>query len=239
MFNNLLESSAKKTKRSGSTVVSFILHSAIVVGMVVATANAGQQFIEEKQEKVEFVEVKKDEPPPEPEPEQAPPPEQVAQAPVAKGFQVLTPPDIIPLEIPEIDLSRKVTNESDFSGKGVAGGIAAGVVGAPPQTVAQGDTPYFEFQVEKPAAMAPGTNNMAYPEMLRSAQVEGTVLASFVVNEDGRADMSTFKVLRSDHELFTNAVKNALPRIRYLPAEVGGKKVKQLVQQPFVFSLAR
>jgi protein TonB len=80
---------------------------------------------------------------------------------------------------------------------------------------------------------------MAYPEMLRSAQVEGTVLASFVVDTTGRAEMSTFKVLRSDHELFTNAVKNALPRIRYLPAEVGGRKVKQLVQQPFVFNLAR
>ncbi len=237
MFNNLLESSAKKTKRSGSTVVSFVLHGAAVIGLVVATANAGQAIMEETQEKVEFVEVKKDEPPPEVE-KAPPPPDVVAAPPIAKGFQVLTPPDIIPLEIPEIDLSRKVTDESDFSGKGVAGGIAKGVEGGAPQ-VAQGDTPYFEFQVEKPAAMAPGTNNMQYPEMLRSAQVEGTVLASFEVDTMGRANMSTFKVLRSDHELFTNAVKNALPRIRYLPAEIGGRKVRQLVQQPFVFSLAR
>ncbi len=236
MFNNLLESEAKATKRTGGGLVSVILHGAIVIGLVVATANAGQAIVEETQEKVDFVEVTKDEPPPEPE-RAPPPPDVVAAPPIAKGFQTLQPPDVIPLEIPDIDLSRKVTNEADFSGKGTRGGIADGVVGGTPQ-VAQGDTPYFEFQVEKPAAMA-GAANMAYPEMLRSAQVEGTVLASFVVDTAGKADMSTFKVLRSDHELFTNAVKNALPRIRYLPAEVGGRKVKQLVQQPFQFSLNR
>ncbi len=237
MFNNLLESEAKKVKRTGGGLASIIIHGAIVAGLVVATANAGQAIAEDKQEKVEFVEVAKDEPPPEPEQAPPPPPDVVAAPPIAKGFQVLQPPDVIPLEIPEIDLTRKVTDEADFSGKGVAGGIAKGVKGGVPQ-VPQGDTPYFEFQVEKPAAMS-GAANMAYPEMLRSAQVEGTVLASFVVDTSGRADMSTFKVLRSDHELFTNAVKNALPRIRYLPAEVGGRKVKQLVQQPFQFSLAR
>jgi periplasmic protein TonB len=236
MFNNLIESEAKKTKRGGSTVVSFIIHSAMVAGIVVATANAGQNMMEEDAEKVEYVEVAKDETPPEPEPA-PPPPDAVAAPPIAKGFQVLQAPDIIPLEIPDIDLSKKVTDEADFSGRGVRGGISAGVEGGVPQ-VPQGDQPYFEFQVEKPAAMT-GAANMAYPEMLRSAQVEGTVLASFVVDTTGRADMSTFKVLRSDHELFTNAVKNSLPRIRYLPAEVGGRKVKQLVQQPFVFNLAR
>jgi protein TonB len=236
MFNNLLESEAKKVKRGGSTIVSFALHSAAVAGLLVATANAGQQMLEDKQEKVEYVEVQKEEKPPEPEPT-PPPPDAVAAPQIAKGFQVLQAPDIIPLEIPDIDLSKRVTNEADFSGRGVRGGIADGVVGAPPQ-VPQGDQPYFEFQVEKPAAMS-GAANMVYPEMLRSAQVEGTVLASFVVDTTGRADMSTFKVLKSDHELFTNAVKNALPRIRYLPAEVGGRKVKQLVQQPFVFNLAR
>jgi len=51
--------------------------------------------------------------------------------------------------------------------------------------------------------------------------------------------MSTFKALKSDNDLFTTSVKNALQRMRFLPAEVGGRKVKQLVQQPFQFSLNR
>jgi protein TonB len=51
--------------------------------------------------------------------------------------------------------------------------------------------------------------------------------------------MSTFKVLKSNHDLFTNAVKQSLPAMKFSPAEVGGKKVKQLVQMPFQFSLTK
>jgi protein TonB len=62
------------------------------------------------------------------------------------------------------------------------------------------------------------------------------VLAQFVVVTTGRAEMSTFKALKSDNAPVRDAVKNALQRMRFLPAEVGGRKVKQLVQQPFQFS---
>jgi protein TonB len=34
-------------------------------------------------------------------------------------------------------------------------------------------------------------------------------------------------------------VKQALPAMRFVPAEVGGKKVKQLVQQPFSFAITK
>jgi len=34
-------------------------------------------------------------------------------------------------------------------------------------------------------------------------------------------------------------VRSALPNMLFLPAEVGGKKVKQLVQQPFVFAIVK
>ncbi len=236
MFNNLLESKARITKRTGGGVVSIMLHSAAVAALVVATANAGEQIADETPYVIEFVQVVKDEQPPKPA-QAPPPPDVVAAAPVAKGFQTLQPPDIIPLEIPEIDLTRAVTNSADFTGVGDSGGRDNGVSNGIPQAL-QGDAPYFVYEVEKPAAMA-GPANMAYPEMLRSAQVEGMVMASFVVDTSGYADMSTFKVLRSDHELFSNAVKRALPRIRYRAAEVGGRKVKQLVQQPFQFSLNR
>ena len=48
----------------------------------------------------------------------------------------------------------------------------------------------------------------------------------------------SFKVLKSSHQLFTQAVKDALPMMLFRPAEVGGEKVRQLVQQPFTFSLS-
>ncbi len=238
MFNNLLESQAKKQKRLGGSFASIVFHAAIVVGLFIVTKNAGIVNEKPKEEKVDFVEVKKDEPKP-PEPEKPPPPpDAVASPPPPKGFQVLSAPVEIPNVIPEIDLSKKVTDEADFSGKGVQGGIAKGVEGGK-GPVPQGDQPYFDFQVEKPVVMAPGAQGPAYPDMLRTAGIEGQVLAQFVVDTTGRAEMGTFKALKSDNDLFTTAVKNALARMRFLPAEVGGRKVKQLVQQPFQFSLNR
>jgi protein TonB len=239
MFNNLIESQAKKQKRAGGTLVSIVLHTAVAVGAVYLTANAAITNEKPKEEKVEFVETPKDEPPPPKEEAPPPPPPDVVVAPPPpQGFQVLTAPVEIPDVIPDIDLSKKVTDEADFSGKGVAGGIAKGVKGGTAPVV-NTDQPYFEFQVEKPVVGAPNSAQPRYPEILKSASVEGEVMAQFVVDTSGRAEPGSFKVLKSSHELFTSAVREALPRMRFLPAEVGGRKVKQLVQQPFQFALSK
>jgi protein TonB len=236
MFDNLIESKARKQKRAGGVIFSAVLHVLLITAAVYGTLQAKNAIEKPKAEKVEFVEMKKkDEPPPPKEEPKPPPPDVVLKAPPPKGFQVLTAPIKIPDVLPDIDLSKKVTNEEDFSGKGVAGGIAKGVVGGTPQPVS--DQPYFEFQVEKQVAALPDNPRPRYPDMLRSANVEGEVLAQFVVDTSGRAEMNTFKVLKSSHDLFTNSVKSALANMRFYPAEVGGRKVKQLVQMPFVFGL--
>jgi TonB family protein len=104
---------------------------------------------------------------------------------------------------------------------------------------ANSDETYFEFQVEKPVSPYPGNPGPRYPDLLREAGVEGEVLAQFVVGPDGLPDMDTFKVLKSDHDLFTNSVKSALANMRFYPPEVGGRTVKQLVQMPFHFGLSK
>jgi protein TonB len=232
MFENLIETKPKKTKTFKTMVMSVVVHAVLISGAVYGTLQAKEAIEKPKAEKVEFVEMKKDEPPP--PKEEPPPPEVIAAPPPPKGFQVLTAPIKIPDVLPDIDLSKKVTDEADFSGKGVAGGIAKGVVGAPAP-----DQTYFEFQVEKQVAPAPGNPQPRYPDMLRSANVEGEVLVQFVVDTTGRVDMSQFKVLKSSHDLFTNSVRQVLQSSRYYAAEIGGRKVKQLVQQPFNFTLTR
>lgn len=97
------------------------------------------------------------------------------------------------------------------------------------------DQPYFEFQVEKQATPQPDNPRPPYPDLLKSAKVQGEVLAQFVVDTSGRAEMATFKVLKSSHDLFTSSVKSALVNWRFYPAEVAGRKVRQLIQMPFVF----
>lgn len=233
MLNNLLESKPQKQKTVGGSIASFVLHVVIIALAVQATLNAGQKK-ETREQKIDFVQVKKDEPPP--PKDKPPPPPDVAAPPPPKGFQVLTAPVNIPDVLPEIDLSKKLTNEADFTGKGVAGGRDKGVVGG---VAIKDDQPLFEFQVEKPVMQAPGSAQPRYPDILKSAGVEGEVLAQFVVDTTGRAEAGSFKVLKTSHELFAAAVKNALPNMKFLPAEVGGRKVRQLVQQPFVFAISK
>lgn len=235
MFNKLIESQPHRQKMTGGTLFSIVFHGALVTAAVVATARAGIADDKTKQEKIQFVEMKK-EPPPKPKEPPPPPPKEVFKAPPPKGFQVLRAPVEIPIKIPDIDLTKKVTDEADFSGKGVKGGIAAGVVGG---TAKPTNEPYFEFQVEKPVQQIPGTGTPRYPDALRSSGVEGEVQAQFVVNEEGRAEAGSFKVLRATNDLFASAVRAAMPQMRFYAAEVGGKKVRQLVQQSFQFRLDR
>ncbi len=234
MFNKLFESKAKRQGLAGGTVFSIILHTFLIAGAVYATATAGVKE-EKKAEKIQFVEMKKE--PPKEVVKEAPPPEKVVVAPPPKGFQVLRAPVKIDIKIPEIDLSKAVTNEADFSGKGVKGGVGTGVVGGtgPVNT----DQTYFEFQVERPASMLDDSPKPKYPAVLESSGIAGEVQAQFVVSSNGKADMDSFKVLKSTNELFTQAVKNVLPRMRFSPAQIGGKPVNQLVQQSFQFAVPR
>ena len=233
MFNQLLESKAKKDKMAGGTVFSIVLHTVLIGGAVYATAAAGVKDEKAKAEKIQFVEMKKE--PPKVVEKEPPPKEVVVKPPPPKGFQVLRAPVKIDIKIPEIDLSKAMTNEADFSGKGVKGGTGTGVVGG----VANTNQTYFEFQVEKPAEMLQDSPKPKYPSVLESSGIAGEVQAQFVVSSSGKADMDSFKVLKSSNELFTQAVKNVLPRMRFSPAMIGGKPVNQLVQQSFQFAVPR
>ncbi len=233
MFNQLLESKAKKQKMAGGTVFSIVLHTVLISAAVYATARAGAKDEKAKAEKIQFVEMKK-EPPKVPD-KPPPPKEVVVKPPPPKGFQVLRAPVRIDIKIPEIDLSKAITNENDFSGKGVKGGTGTGVVGG----IANTNQTYFEFQVEKPAEMLAESPKPKYPSVLESSGIAGEVQAQFVVASSGKADMDSFKVLKSTNELFTQAVKNVLPRMKFSPAMIGGKPVNQLVQQSFQFAVPR
>jgi protein TonB len=259
----LLESTKQPGKRSvGGAIFSVILHSAIILLAVFATARAGIKNEKDQAHKVSFVKVKPAEPPPVKKDEPPPPPKKelpkpkkaapeppkmtpVTPPPVAappKGFEVLKAPVTVPVEIPKIDLSKSITNEADFSGKGVAGGSAKGTEGGSGDKDSKGteggdpNRTYFEFQVEQPVQQLGGASPQ-YPESLRSSGEEGEVLAEFVVNENGRVEMSTFKVLNSSNPAFTASVKRALSGMRFRAAKIGGRSVSQLVQQPFQFKL--
>jgi protein TonB len=236
MFENLIESKKRKTRSAGTLLLSFALHGVLIAAGLYLTHGIVAADVKAQVEKIEFA--KAPEKPPPPKTEQAPPPPDVVAAPPPpKGFQILTAPIKIPDVLPDIDLSKSVTKAEDFTAVGVAGGTATGVVGGVPQSI-NTDQPLFDFQVEQQVRAVPGQAAPDYPGQLRSANVEGSVTAQFVVDTMGKADMGTFKEINSSHVLFTDAVKRRLPQMKFIPAEVGGRKVKQLVQMPFIFTLS-
>ncbi|MEO6525209.1 MAG: TonB family protein [Gemmatimonadaceae bacterium] len=65
-----------------------------------------------------------------------------------------------------------------------------------------------------------------FPDVLRAQRTEGEVVVRFRVDERGRVDGSSMQVMRSDHELFTLAVRNVLPRFRFEPARSAAPESK-------------
>lgn len=234
MFQTLIESRATRTRSVGGSMASVVVHAGIVGALVVATAQATVAHVaEERETAIKFTNTT---PPPAPP---APVTREVfATTPVAKGFTVLQTPIDIPTSIPPIDVSAPPTNLDNFTGIGKPGGRADGVEGATGVARALNDV-FLESEVERPVAVLPGTAGPVYPETLRAAGIEGQVLAQFVVDSAGRVELATFQVLDSQHPLFVAAVRSALSRIRYLPAEARGARVAQLVQQSFHFTVRR
>ena len=96
---------------------------------------------------------------------------------------------------------------------------------------------YTEAQVQQVAEPMPGSAAPGYPSALAQARVEGRVLAEFVVDTTGRVELDSFHALESTNPVFTEAVEAALAGLRYRPATIDGRPVRQIVQQPFLFSL--
>lgn len=238
MFRNLIETNARRQRSTSGTLASFALHAALIGLAVVATADAGPDEVRDEPEVVKFVDTPRPDEPPPPEPAHAPPPPSgaVAAPPTAPGFRTLPPPLDVPDVIPPIDLSRPLTDERDFTGIGVRDGTHDGVPGAPRSQIADASGHYDVHEVEKPVvpldAVAP-----SYPAMLRSQGTEGRVVLRFVVDTAGRVEPGSIEVIESAHDLFTASVRRTLEGARFVPAEHGGRKVRQLVQQSFAFEI--
>jgi TonB family protein len=78
-----------------------------------------------------------------------------------------------------------------------------------------------------------------YPTDLRNAGIEDKTLFEFVVDANGRVDLTTVQVMSSTATQFVKSVLDVLPDHRFDPLYVEGCPVPVLVQVPFEFSLIR
>ena len=89
--------------------------------------------------------------------------------------------------------------------------------------------------VDEDAMAAPGNRAPRYPRDLRARGVSGDVLIQFIVDTNGRADMSSVTPRLATAPGFLDAVVEHLPSMRYYAATVGGCAVPGWVMQPFSF----
>lgn len=228
MFDNLIESKQKKQRRFGQTMFSLAVHAvliflAIKATQVVATAEAKPEV----DTTMSFL--KPPEPPPEPPP---PPPEEVIVSanPPPKGFQTVVAVADIPKDIPPVNLNEKAFNPNDFTGKGVEGGIATGIVGGtgpvdlntvvtsaeadePPRIISQG-----------PKVVPPGMNG-----------VPGKVTFTFVIDTLGHPEPNSFELVNATNQVFVESAKQTFLKSVYKPGRLAGHAVRIKVQQSLSF----
>ena len=104
-------------------------------------------------------------------------------------------------------------------------------------TAIAADTVYMPGEVDIPA-MAPAAGVYpAYPPDLRNEHIQGEVIAQFIVNTAGCAEPASIRILAATNPGFVPNVQAALRRQRYVPARHRDKRVAQMVQQTFTFTL--
>ena len=98
---------------------------------------------------------------------------------------------------------------------------------------------YTESMVDRAIIPRRGNPSPRYPAALQSAGIEGDFMVQFVVDSTGKVDPDHIQFPNEMHRLFVDAVRTALLRARFFPAQIAGKFVAQHAIQEFKFTLSR
>lgn len=102
-------------------------------------------------------------------------------------------------------------------------------------TTARPDRIYRVLEVDDEAERDPASGAPIYPEALQRRGVEGWVVVKFIIDTTGAVEPNSFRVVSSTSSDFTRAVVEAAPTLRYRPAIVKGRPVRQETELTFRF----
>lgn len=234
MFRTLIESKASHQRRAGAALLSSVSHIGILVGAAVFTAERGIAAPREPVVSTAVTWVKPPTPAA-PGPRQEFPHQHVPfpckicfggiRVVFSPNAQAILPEP--PAELGDAPPPRWCARASDCSLTSAAVD-SGGVPGA-------GEIMISAAVLTQLRSGPPPR----YPESLRSAGVDGRVVVQFVVDTLGAIEPASVKVILSSHDLFTKSVEAVLPRYRFVPSEVNGRRVRALAQMPFEFHLTR
>ncbi len=110
-------------------------------------------------------------------------------------------------------------------------------VTAPAPPPGREDSVFTVIDVDTAVVRSASSAAPAYPLKLLEAHITGAVSAQYVVDTTGFADTASFRVVKASNPGFVDAVREALPYMRFRPAKIGAMKVRQLVEQTFTFKI--
>jgi protein TonB len=233
MFENLIESKQRSFKSWWQSLASAVVHAAILFAAIKATTGAAEQLRAILQDTT-MVFLKPPEPPPPPENVPPPPDAIVTANPPPMGFQTMVAPDQIPTEIPPVNLNERF-DARDFTGRGVEGGIATGVIGGTGPV--SGET-FLEAEVDDPVSII-SAPKPRYPPVMQSAGIAGRVEVQYVVDTTGHAEPPSWRILKSTNKAFEEPAREAIMKAVFKPAKIRGQAVRQLVQQAIAFNIGQ
>jgi periplasmic protein TonB len=235
MFGVLVESNPRPRRRRGGVAMSAAVHAIVILLAVWATAGGAEREAPVGVQPGDrltptYLQPRRQDPetPAAPAAPAAPAPAPAPRTPVVPAVSGID----IPSTIPPVDIPLGNPLRDAMVRRVV--GDRAGTPRAP-----DGADVFDNRMADKPALPLEGNAPPRYPEVLRTAGVEGIVDVEFVIDANGRLRPGSLVVRRVDHPEFLGAVRGALAAYRYLPAEVGGVPVAVRVRQRFVFALER
>lgn len=222
MLRLLLESNRKGFHYVQGTFPSVIAHTVLIAASVLGTRDAALDIIDDTEQRVTFIVPMNR--------TNSPPPRQESVQFLKEGDKAGSS------GVEQKIVDKKSTNEVPVVGNGPEEGT--------PEEAAQElipnaiyDTVATAVDVDSMVTRFPDSAAPAYPANLLELKIEGGAYVQFVVDTTGFADTASFRVISTTHPEFAQSVRAALPGMRFSPAILRSKKVRQLVEQPFMFKI--
>lgn len=222
MMRLWVNSYSRSTPVVTSATLSVAAHVAIIAAWVVATLPANNVPADSIANRVIYL----------PPPDRAPPDR--SSAPAVRYVELAPEGAGTGMGARMMGDARPVTADETRGNKARDSVTAPAVVAPQPGP----DSVFSILDVDTAVVRTANSAAPAYPLKLLAAHITGSVSARYIVDTTGFADTSSFTVMTATNPEFVQAVRDALPYMRFQPAKIGPTKVRQLVEQQFSFHIA-
>lgn len=231
MFAQLIASRTPRRRSPAGFAASVALHGILVTGAVLMTSRTPTRHAQTPELVVTYVS-----------------PARTVRAPVVPAQRnapqlpatprIIDVPITVPDAIPQVNLLRAAINtDQPFVFR--VGPPAPGSLGTAGTDPGDPGAALSGNQVEVQVTLDARSPMPRYPQLLRDTGIEGMTRLRFVVDTLGHVESGTVQVLESTHPAFAVSAQAALRSMRFTPARVGDRRVRQLVEFPLQFRLRR